>query len=288
VTAAALALVLASAVAHATWNLLAKRGAGSNGARLTWLFTLVSCMLCAPLALWAVALERPSIGALEVGLMVGSGALHVGYFLALAKGYQYGDLTLVYPLARGSGPILATIGALLFLGEQPTPTAWLGIGLIVLGIMVLTIDPRALTSSDSTRAVTYALITGAFIGAYTVWDRFGVGERSIPPVLYFWGMSLTLLVFLSPLTLRAPRALMDLWRTRWKLALSIGLLSMLAYVLVLTALAITPVSFVAPIRETSVLFASVLGARVLSEGQTLRRTLAAVAMVLGIVVLALS
>ena len=110
VTSLALALVLASALAHATWNLLAKRAAGVQPASLTWLFTLVSCVICAPLAIRAVLVDGPSIGVAEAGLMLGSGALHLAYFLALAYGYRYGDLTLVYPLARGSGPLLRRCG----------------------------------------------------------------------------------------------------------------------------------------------------------------------------------
>src|SRR5215207_2840820 len=232
--------------------------------------------------------EQPAIGALEIALMAGSGALHTGYFMALARAYKHGDLTLVYPLARGSGPWLATLGALVLLGERPSALAWLGIGLVAVGILLLTGDPRALRQHESSRAVGYALLTGVFIAAYTVWDRFAVGSRAIPPLVYFWGLSLTLLLFLAPLAVRGPYMVKQVWREHWRLAVAIGVLSALAYILVLTALAITPVSFVAPIRETSVLFASVLGARFLSEGQMLHRALAAVTMVLGIIVLALS
>jgi drug/metabolite transporter (DMT)-like permease len=287
-TSLALALVLASALAHATWNLLAKRAAGAQPAGFTWLFTLVSCVICAPLAIRAVLVDGPSIGVVEAGLMLGSGGLHLAYFLALATGYRHGDLTLVYPLARGSGPLLATIGALVFLGERPSATAWLGVGLVVLGVIALAFEPRALASGNRWRAIAFALLTGVFIGAYTVWDRFAVSQRAIPPVLYFWGICIALLVLLAPLALRRPHSLVPLLRERWQLAVGIGSLSSLAYVLVLTALTITPVSFVAPIRETSVLFASVLGARFLAEGQTLRRVMAACAMLLGISVLALS
>jgi drug/metabolite transporter (DMT)-like permease len=274
-------------MAHATWNLLAKRAADAPPS-FTWLFTMVSCLVCAPLAARAIVVDRPDLGIEELGLIVGSGVLHLGYFLALARGYRHGDLTLVYPLARGSGPWLATLGALVFLGESPSRAAWLGVALVAAGVLVLTGDPRRLATQGSLHAVAYALMTGTFIGAYTVWDRLAVGPRGIPPVLYFWGMCLALAVLLGPLAIRDRHELIDQWRTRWRLVVGIGLLSSLSYILMLTALAVTPVSFVAPIRETSVLFASLLGARFLAEGQTPRRLVAATAMVLGVIVLAAS
>jgi drug/metabolite transporter (DMT)-like permease len=287
VTAVALALVLTSALSHATWNLLAKRAAGAP-VSFTWLFTLVSFVVCVPLAARTLIVDRPHIGLEEVGLIVGSGAFHLGYFLALGRGYKYGDLTLVYPIARGTGPWLATLGALVFLGESPSGAAWLGVALVAGGVLVLAGNPGALVTESKWHAVAYALLTGAFIGAYTVWDRIAVGERAIPPILYFWGMCLSLLVFLGPFAIRARLDLIEQWRTRWHVAVAIGVLSSVSYVLMLSALAVSPVSFVAPIRETSVLFASVLGARFLAEEGTVRRLIAASAMVLGVIVLALS
>ncbi len=102
-----LALVLVSALAHASWNLLAKRAGG--GPAFTWLFHALSVAASAPLVLLLLLLQRPPLGVVEVGFMVGSAALHLVYFLLLGRGYRAGDLSLVYPLARGTGPLLAAL-----------------------------------------------------------------------------------------------------------------------------------------------------------------------------------
>ena len=117
-TPVALALVLASAVAHATWNLMAKRVA--RGLAFNWLFDAVSVALYAPLALGAALAERPTVGPLEVVFVVGSALLHLAYFALLLRGYRSGDLSVVYPLARGVGPMLSTLAAVALLGERPT------------------------------------------------------------------------------------------------------------------------------------------------------------------------
>jgi len=106
VALAALALVLASAVVHATWNLIAKRVQG--GVAFLWLFDAVSVVAYAPAVVVLIAWQRPQITLVGLGFMAGGGVLHLAYFLLLTQGYRAGDLSLVYPLARGSGPLLAT------------------------------------------------------------------------------------------------------------------------------------------------------------------------------------
>ena len=135
-TAAAIALVLAAAVLHATWNLLIKRAGG--GSAFIWLALSLSAILYAPVAAIAVVLLRPHFGPIEITFMAGTALLHLGYFISLLRGYRAGDLSLVYPLARGTGPALATIAAIAFFGERPTPVALLGAGLVVGGILAMT------------------------------------------------------------------------------------------------------------------------------------------------------
>ena len=134
-TVAALALVLSSALLHATWNLLAKRASG--GLAFVWLFTILDAILYAPLAIVALVLLRPHIGWLELAFIGGSALLHIAYFLSLQSGYRYGDLSLVYPLARGGGPALATVGAIVLLAERPSALALSGTALIVLSAFVI-------------------------------------------------------------------------------------------------------------------------------------------------------
>src|SRR3712207_276656 len=132
----ALALVLTAAVFHATWNLLAKR-VGDGGAVFVWLFGLCSLVIYAPLAV-VVLVSAPHLGPVEYLFMFGSGVLHLGYFVLLQRGYAVGDLSLVYPLARGTGPLLATAAAIVLFGERPSLLVFVGIALITAGVFVLT------------------------------------------------------------------------------------------------------------------------------------------------------
>src|SRR5918997_6022308 len=139
-TVFALVLVLAAATFHATWNLLAKR-VGDGGAVFVWLFGSLSMLIYAPLAVAVVLLERPHFGPEVLVFMFGSGVLHLGYFVFLQRGYAVGDLSLVYPLARGTGPLLATAAAIVLLGERPSVLVFVGIALIASGVFLLTAEP---------------------------------------------------------------------------------------------------------------------------------------------------
>jgi drug/metabolite transporter (DMT)-like permease len=285
VTALALLLVLTSAVAHASWNLLAKRAGG--GTAFTWLLSLVAAVVCLPLALGMVAWERPALGATELGFVLGSAVLHLAYFVLLGQGYRAGDLSLVYPLARGTGPPIATLGAILLLGERPTALALAGAGLIALGVIVLTGDPRALVRSGAGRSVVYALLTGGTISAYTLWDKLAVGPSAIPPLVYFAGTMGLQMLLMAPWAVRHRMAVREAWCAHRGAAIGAGALASLSYVLMLTALASSPVSYVAPAREIGILIGVLFGARLLAEGDARRRLAGAAAMLLGIVALAL-
>ncbi|HLZ49091.1 MAG TPA: EamA family transporter, partial [Candidatus Limnocylindria bacterium] len=161
-------MVLASAVAHATWNLFAKRARG--GAPFLWLAFTLAVPLYAPVAIAVLVLSGAHIGPLEILWMFVNAALNVAYGIFLLRGYRAGDLSVVYPLARGTGPMLSLVGAVVLFGERPTPIAIAGAVAIVAGILVLTGDPRKLRARGSSAAVGYALLTGLTIGAYTLWD----------------------------------------------------------------------------------------------------------------------
>ena len=284
-TTFALALVLASAVAHATWNLFAKRSRG--GAPFLWLAFALAVPLYAPIAIAVLVLSGAHIGPLELLWMFVNAALNVAYGIFLLRGYRAGDLSVVYPLARGSGPMLALVGAILLFGERPSPLAIGGALAIVAGILALTGDPRKLRARGAGAAVGYALLTGVTIAAYTLWDKQGVSGLLIPPVIYEWGANVFRAVILTPLALpRWPEVKAE-WRTNRAAVLAVAGLSPLAYMLVLTALAISPVSYVAPAREIGILFGVLLGARRLAEGDIGKRSIAAILMVGGVIALAL-
>ena len=283
-TAFALGLVLLSAVTHASWNLLAKRASG--GPPFNWLFDALTVVLWAPIALVAVLVETPRLGGTEALFMLGSGVLHLGYFLLLGQGYRVGDLSLVYPLSRGTGPMLSTAAAVLLLGEHPSGLALGGAACIGLGVFVLTGDPRRLKGERAGRSVVFALLTGVLIAAYTLWDKQAVSSVHIAPLIYFWGLTTARAVMLTPIGLRRWSTVRYEWATHRREAFGIAILSGVSYVLVLTALAVSPVSYVAPAREIGILLGAVMGSRWLAEGNAGRRLAGAGAMVLGVVALA--
>ena len=145
----ALVLVLTAGLFHAIWNLLAKR-AGGGGAPFVWLYTVLSALLYAPLtAVTVFLLGQTRMSALGLLFVVGTAVLHIGYFLSLQKGYSVGDLSVVYPLARGTGPLLASAAAVALFGERPGPVAVLGILLIGSGVFVLAWEPGGATADAS-------------------------------------------------------------------------------------------------------------------------------------------
>ena len=165
----ALTLILAAAVIHATWNLINKQASG-HGA-FTWIVALLSALFYAPATIAIIEIWQISLGFVEIGMMAGSAALHTAYFLLLNQGYRVGDLSLVYPLARGTGPLLSSVAAIIFLGERPSLIAVAGALLIIGGVMMLTGNIARLRQGSNRDAVGYALITGLFIAAYTLWDK---------------------------------------------------------------------------------------------------------------------
>jgi drug/metabolite transporter (DMT)-like permease len=270
-----LALVIAAAFAHAGWNFLAKGAEG--GAAFVWLCAVLGTLIWVPALGVALAVHPGELDWVAIGLMVGSGVLHALYFTLLQRGYAAGDLSLVYPLARGTGPLLSGAAAIIFLGERPSALAVVG-ALIIIGAVF------SLVGRHGTReAIVFAVLTGVAIASYTLWDKHAVGPSELSPVVYYWGTNLTVVLILTPWVLRrgVPGGA-DLKR-----AAGVGLLSPLAYVLVLYALARAPVSVVAPARETSILIGVLLGTTVLAEGQRTRRLVCAGAIVVGVTALAL-
>ena len=284
-TTFALGLVLASAITHATWNLLAKRVSG--GVAFLWLVFAVTALLWAPIAFVALLLTRPALGLATLGLVAGTALLNTLYFVLLAAGYRAGDLSLVYPLARATGPLLATVAAIAFFGERPTALALIGAAAIVAGALVLTGDPRQLRARGAGRAAAFAVATGVVIAAYTLWDKQAVSTFAIPPIVYDWCRNAGQLVLLAPFALSQRTEIGAHWREHRAAVLGIAALAPLAYILVLTALVFSPVSYVAPAREIGILIGAAMGTRLLGEGDVARRLSGAAAMVLGIVALAL-
>jgi drug/metabolite transporter (DMT)-like permease len=286
VTELALVLVLLSAIAHAAWNFIAKRASG--GPVFNWLFDALSVLVCLPLGIAQVVLQPPHLGILEWTFIGGSALLHLAYFLLLGQGYRAGDLSLVYPLARGLGPMLSTATAVLVFGERPSVLALCGAALIGMGVFVLTGNPVNLKSGKARTSVVFAVLTGIIIAGYTLWDKQAVSDTgaAIPPVLYFYLFTVTRAALLTPYALTRWATVKCEWRLHKRHAFGIAALSPLSYILVLYALSVSPVSYVAPAREIGILFGAAMGARWLAESEGRRRLTGAVAMVAGVVALA--
>jgi drug/metabolite transporter (DMT)-like permease len=287
VTAFALGLVLFAAFIHAGWNFLLKKSGGGTG--LITVASMLSLVLYAPLAVVAAWLSTYHFTPVHLALMLGSGMIHTTYFLLLDRAYRHGgDLSIVYPLARSTGPLLTIAVAITLLGERPGPTAIAGAILIGASAILLAGNPLKWHKSEARHAVGFALLTGCTIATYTIWDKASVATWLIPPLLYDWGTNVFRICVLVPLAhRRTPGAMAAAWRERRKTAIALALLMPLSYILVLTAMVFTPVSLVAPAREVSILFAALMGAHLLREGDVARRGIAAIGMVLGISGLAL-
>ena len=260
-----LALVVAAAFAHAGWNLVAKPAAG--GPAFVWLCAVAGTLLYLPVLVVALVADPGPLGWTAIGFMGVSGALHALYFVLLQRAYATGDLSVVYPLARGTGPLLSTTAAIVVFAERPGPVALAGAALIVAAVFSL-IGPRV---GDHGRR-------DGVRGAHRCGDRrlhalgrAAVGPLALSPIVYYWGTNLANAALLTPVALRERDELHRAWTLSRMRAAVVGLLSPLAYVLVLYALVHAPVSYVAPARESSIVVGTLLGVLVLHEKDSERR-----------------
>lgn len=288
-TSFTLLLVLASAVIHASWNLWIKQvGHAARASTLLWALTAISAVVYAPVAIPLLlrGAWRPEPEALL--WVAGNGVIHVGYFFFLIRGYRVGDLSLVYPVARGTGPMLAAASAIVVFGERLTVQSIAGVLLIAIGILVLTWRPAATDGQRRLVAFRYGLATGGMIAIYTLWDGWAVKRVGIPPLLFYWGGEVARLLLLTPLVLRDRAGLASLLREHPARVLGIAGLSPLSYILILIAMRDGAVSHIAPARELSILIGAFLGGHVLGEGERKRRLVAAAAFAAGVLSLALA
>ncbi len=276
----ALALVLCAAVLHALWNLAAK-GVTEDRLLFIWLYATLGVAIWVPIAVvWVVASgERPTwvwLGAAAV-----SGAMHIAYGLVLQRGYAEGDLNLVYPIARGTGPLLTFAVAVTVLGERPGLAGAAGVLLVVVGVLLISYSPRK-THGPTRAGVLWGAATGVTIAAYTLWDSHAVTDLDVPPVTYF---VLGLICQVAALTLMAGRRIRDVrrvWPSLRRPALAVALLSPLAYIFVLRAMQEAPVALVAAARESSIVVGALVGWLVLKEARPLHRLVGSAVVAAGI------
>jgi drug/metabolite transporter (DMT)-like permease len=284
VTGFALTLLLVAGLVHAGWNFLAKRAGG--GPVLVWLFAACSALIYAPLAAGLLAWLRPQIGLPELGMIFGTVIIHIAYFLLLQQGYRVGDLSLVYPLSRGTGPVLSMLLAVALLGETPSLTAVGGGLLVAAGIFAMAGGSSA-AGARKKPAVIYGLLTGVAISMYTLWDKLAVSHFLIPPLILVNATDIGRALILGPMAVKRWDEVRREWRAHRREVAAAAALCPLSYILVLTALIATPVSTIAPAREVSILFGTLMGTQWLAEGEARRRLPAAIAIAAGVAALTL-
>lgn len=288
----ALALVLLAGMIHAYWNFAAKKAGGD--ARFAAFSGLVMLLVWAPVGIWIGLDELPRWGRDQWLLLCGGGVVHTLYFVTLLRGYRTADLTVVYPLARGSGPLLSSLVALMLLDEQLSAFGVAGIVGVVGGVFLIAGGPRLWRASKDPaqhqrmrKGIVYGLLTGGLIACYTVVDGYAVKLLLMSPALTHYLTNCVRVGFLLPSVLRDVPAAAVLWKQQWKYAVVVGIMSPVSYVLVLYAMQTAPLSHVAPMREVSMLFAALLGGHLLGEGERRMRLLGAAFIGSGVIALAL-
>lgn len=274
----AIVLVLGAAVAHAGWNLFAKR-VPDGGALFVWLGAVCGVVFLLPIAV-VIVIQDGMAASWWVAFCV-SGTIHLGYFVLLQRGYRAGDLSVVYPLARGTGPLLSVVAAVWLLGERPGIVALVGAAGVVAGVFVI-------GGLKTGGGAGYGLATGALIATYTLWDAHAVTALATPPILLMCGSAVVESVLLAPYAMARWDAVARIWRDHRTPVLVVAILSPLAYVLVLFAMRLAPVSLVAPARELSIVIASLGAWLLLGEPNPLRRLTGAVIVLAGVAAIAVS
>ena len=289
-TALSLVLVLLSAVAHASWNLMLKRAGDPEV--FAWVMLVVGSILLAPVGLallWYNSMDFPGLW-----FLLASVVLHVFYFMLLARGYATGDLSLVYPVARGMGPMLVPVLAVILLGEIVETMAIVGISAIVGGIYTISWwgnfhqvlrSPLLFLRSAGMR---YAVLTGLTIAVYSIVDKEGVGH--IQPLLYIYFLDIGTVALLTPYILanKGMETVKAEWRANAVPITVSGLLAFAAYGLVLTAFSLSRVSYVAPAREVGIVIGVLMGIFLLKEPFGRGRLLGSGLIVGGLVLIAFS
>lgn len=280
-TSAALALTLVAAVLHATWNISLKRSRDRIAFAAAMLLACGVALLPWSMSWAASGMVLPAVWRL---LAVSVGA-EFAYYLCLASGYGTGELSLVYPIARGTGAMATALAGRVLLGEHPTSAGAVGIGLVGGGLLLIGIV-SARRGHAHRASVLFALGAGACISIYSVADKTAVGQTPVVP--FMGSMYLLTGIAMTIFALgRASASAREEWHANWRMAVGAGLMSGLTYALVLVAMTMTHVGYVAAVRESSMLFALGLAWFWLREEPDHARTAGAVLMVGGVAAIAL-
>ncbi|MBT5940239.1 MAG: EamA family transporter [Rhodospirillaceae bacterium] len=274
------AMVLLAALLHAGWNAIYK-GQGSGLA--TGVVITFGMAGASALALPFVPIPAPE----SWGYFAASVALHLCYRLFLSACYRYGDLGQVYPISRGTGPLLVTIVSFYWLGEKLPAQVMLGIIVVIIGIVSLAFRGGGISAFHAMRPVLLAIGTGIFIAAYTIADGLGARLAGTPHGYIFWLMFVDSLVFVPVVGYLRRDTILQFSTKDWLIGLGGGVMALTAYWLFVWAMTLAPIAPAAALRETSVIFAAIIGALFLKESFGKWRILAAVTVTIGVVLMRL-
>lgn len=276
-----LGLVLAAALCHALWNIAAKRVDG-DGYTFVWCYVAGSTVLWLPIGVVLLLRSPDPWSWWLLAAPAISAVLHIAYSLTLQTGYARADLSIVYPVARGTGPLLTMIVALCALGERPGWTAVAGAAVVLGGVVIVAADRRAAVHRDRAIAgLKYGGLTGVAIASYTLWDDHSMTALALSPVPYFALNTAWEALLMAP-RLRQHASIRHTLQEHWREVSIVAVLSPLAYVLVLQAMRSTPVALVAPARESSIVVGALLAWWLFKEPNPLRRVLGAAVVLIGV------
>ena len=277
-------LIAGAAIAHAVWNVTVKR-AGMSGPSYIWAGAVVGAVAFAPFGIASLVGSGTDLLHLAPFALV-SGGLQVVYFLVLQRGYRLGDVSVVYPLARGTGPLLSVALAIVLLGERPGPLALLGAVVITVGVIVIGLAGGRSGAHANRAGIVYGLVVGVIIAVYTLWDSTAVTVAALPPIGFYWSSVVVQAVLLAGPSRRR-------WPEPWRIArehpvavVLFGVLGPLAYIFVLYAVQLASVSIVAPAREVSVVLVGLAGWLLFREPHPVQRLVGSVIALGGIALLA--
>ena len=279
----ALGLLLLAASLHAIWNLLVKNARQKQV--FTWWALVVGAVCFAPLLILTRAFP------LQVWpLVICSALVEAAYYITLTRAYEHGDFSLVYPMARGTAPAFLVVWAIIFLGERPRPAGFVGLALLVLGLVIVggkTWWALRKTTKLSSSGIVLALGVACCISIYSAID--GAAVHIVSPLPYTVLVISLATAFFTPLVLlRYGRsAVVSEWKANWLRIIIVGILSFASYMLVLASYSIAPVSYAGAVREISIVFAAFMGWRWLQEDLGLQRVIGASIIFVGILIIAM-
>lgn len=281
----AVAMILTAAVAHAVWN-IASKYKKEDTLVFVWTYSCASALLWVPISLILIVDGQQAFDWRLAVAAVISSVLHIAYSLILQAGYERAELGIVYPIARGSGPVLTILFATLLMGERLSANALLGALLIIAGIFVVTGNPFR-SGSRPLQGMLWGAATGTTIAGYTLWDGYSIISLRLDPVSYYASTLLLQSLILTPGAMRRRYRISTTLRVDIIPILIIAVCSPLAYILVLTAMQSMPLALVAPLRETSIIIGSLLSYWLFRENHLARRIAGALVVLSGIAMISL-